>query len=351
MPLPDLLRRLLTAPGPSGYEAPAAEVWREAAGGFAEVQADVMGSSTARVAGSGEGPTLAVVGHIDEIGLVVTHVSDEGFLYFSGVGGWDPQILIGQRVQVLGRDGALPGVVGRKPIHLLRQEEREKVVQLRDMHIDVGAKDGDEARARVRPGDVAVIAAEPVEVLGDRAVSKAMDNRLGAYCALEAARHVAEGDPAPGDVVAVAAVQEEIGLFGAQTTAFSLQPDVAIAIDVTHETSAPGVSTNEQGKHEFGSGPVIERGSRIHPAVADGLVAAAEAEGIPYTLQASARQTGTDADAVTIARGGIPTGLVSIPLRYMHSPVEMVQLDDVASVARLVAAYARRLEPGTAFAR
>ncbi len=352
MTLPPLLRSLLTAHGPSGYEAAPAEVWRDAAGAFADdVSGDVMGSSTARVAGTGGGPSLMVVGHIDEIGLIVTHVEDSGYLRVSAVGGWDTQILIGQRVVIATKAGPLHGVIGKKPIHLLQPDDRKKVPELKDLHIDIGAKDGDEARALVRIGDVAVIDGEPVELPNGRVVSRSMDNRLGCYVAFEAARLVAEAGDAAGDVIAVAAAQEETGLNGARTIAHRLRPGVAVAVDVTHATDAPGIDETEIGRHHFGSGPVIERGTTIHPKVTELLIEAAEAEQIPYTLSASARRTGTDADAIFIARDGVPTGLVSLPLRYMHSPVEMVQLDDVENAAKLIAAFARRLPADVSFQR
>ena len=214
MTLPPLLKSLLTAQGPSGYEDVPTKVWRDAAADFgAEVSGDVMGSSTARVAGTGGGPSLAVVGHIDEIGLIVTHIEDSGFLRFIGVGGWDPQILIGQRI-VLETKQAVAGVVGKKPIHLLKPDDRKKVPEMRELHIDVGAADGDEARSLVRIGDVAVIDGEPVELRSGRVISRSMDNRLGCFVAFEAARLVAEAGGAPGDLIAVAAVQEETGLTG-----------------------------------------------------------------------------------------------------------------------------------------
>jgi putative aminopeptidase FrvX len=347
MAIPETLHKLLTAPGPSGYETAPAAAWREAAQTFAEVSGDTLGSSVARVPGTGKGPRLAVVGHIDEIGLIVTHISDEGFLYFIGVGGWDAQILVGQRVELTTRDGTLPGLIGKKPIHLLKEEERKKVAEIKDLHIDIGAKDGDEAREMVRIGDVAVIAGEPVELPNDRVASRSLDNRLGAFVALEAARLVAEDGGAPGEVVAVAPVQEEITFAGSRTTAYALEPDVAVVVDVTHATDAPGIDTKEVGKHELGSGPVIDRGSIISPTVFELLHDTAEAEGIPFTVAASARSTGTDADAVHISRSGVPTGVVSIPLRYMHSPVELVELDDVVAAAKLIAAFARRLEDVT----
>ena len=352
MPLPDLLTALLTAPGPSGYETAPARIWREAAAEFgAEVSGDVVGSSVARVKGTGDGPLTIVVGHIDEIGLVVRHIDDKGYLWFGAIGGWDPQILVGQRVEVVTRNGSLPGVVGKKPIHLLKDEERKKAPELKDLHIDIGAKDGDEARSLVRIGDVAVIAGEPVELPNDRLISRSMDNRIGCYVAYEAARLVSEAGGASGDVVAVAAVQEETTFGGAATTAYALEPGVAIVVDVTFATDAPGIDEKEQGKHEMGSGPVITRGSTIHPAVFELLYETAEAHKIPVTVDASSRYTGTDADAIHLSRRGVPTGIVSVPLRYMHSPVELVQLDDVHNAARLIAAFAQRLGPGMSFDR
>jgi putative aminopeptidase FrvX len=352
LPLPETLRKLLTAPGPSGYEQAPAAVFRDAARAFAEVTYDSVGSTVARVPGTGDGRSMAVVGHIDEIGLIVHHIDDDGFLWFTGVGGWDPVILVGQRVEVATRDGVVAGVVGKKPIHLLKtDEDRKKAPELKALHVDIGARDGDEARGRVRIGDVAVIAGEPLEYPNGRIVSRSLDNRLGCFVALETARLVAEAGGAPGDVFGVAVAQEEITFAGARTTAYSLSPDVAIAVDVTFATDAPGTDEKELGRHKFGSGPVLTRGSTLDPAVFELLHETAEAEGIPFTVSATARSTGTDADAIHASRAGVPTGVVSIPLRYMHSPVEMVQFDDVENTARLLAAFARRLEPGSDFRR
>jgi putative aminopeptidase FrvX len=346
MSIPETLRRLLTAPGPSGYEQAPAAVFRDAAAAFAEITHDTVGSSVARVKGTGDGPFVAVVGHIDEIGLIVHHIDDDGFLWFTGVGGWDPVILVGQRVEIATRGGIVPGVVGKKPIHLLKDEERKKAPELKQLHIDIGARDGDDARSRVRVGDVAVIAGEPVELPNDRVISRSMDNRLGCFVALEAARLVAEAGGAPGDLAAVAVAQEEITFGGARTTAYTLRPDIAVVVDVTFATDPPGSDEKETGRHKLGSGPVLQRGSTLDPTVFELLHAAGEGEGIPFTVAASARSTGTDADAFHVSRGGIPTAVVSVPLRYMHSPVEMVQLDDVDNAAKLIAAFARRLEPG-----
>ena len=351
MGMPETLHNLLTAAGPSGYEQAPAAVFRDAAAAFAEVTHDTVGSTVARVPGTGGGRSLAIVGHIDEIGLIVHHIDDDGFLWFTGVGGWDPIILVGQRVEVATRSGRVPGVVGKKPIHLMKDDDRKQVPQLKDLHIDIGAADGDEARRLVRIGDVAVIAAEPVEFPNNRFISRSMDNRIGCYVALEAARLVAEAGGAPGDVYALAVTQEEITFGGARTTAYSLRPDVAIAVDVTFATDQPGIAEKEVGRHKFGSGPVLTRGSTLDPKVFELLHEAGEAEGIPFTVAASARGTGTDADAFHISRAGIPTGVVSVPLRYMHSPVEMVQLDDIENAAKLIAAFALRLAPDTDFKR
>jgi endoglucanase len=349
MPIPDVLRALLTAPSPSGREGAAARVWREAANAFADrVEGDVLGSSVAVVDGRGGAPLMTVVGHIDEIGLIVNHIDDQGMVWFGGVGGWDAQILVGQRVEIETDAGSIPGVVGKKPIHLLRDEERKKVAELRDLHVDIGAKDGDDARARVRIGDVAVIAGDPVELPNGRLFSRALDDRLGAYVALETARLVAEAGGAAADVAAVASVQEETGGAGAETTAFALEPGVAIAVDVCHATDAPGVDPKDAGgKHGLGDGPVISRGGAMHPRISQLLEDTARDEGIPYTVEAVARGTYTDADSIFNTRAGVATGLVSIPLRYMHSPVELVQLSDVDAVAKLLAAFAHRLTAET----
>ncbi len=345
---PALLDKLLRAGAPSGHEGPAATVWREAAS-FASLSSDGLGSSIARI---GEGtPLLAVVGHIDEIGLVITHIDEKGFLYFEPIGGWDPQILVGQRVEVRGRDGLVAGVVGRKPIHLLDADQRKKVVELKGLHIDVGAADRDEASALIRIGDPVVIAAEPVSLAGQRLVSRAMDNRLGAYVGLEALRRCHERSSLSSGFAAVAAVQEEIGLFGARTSTFELRPDLAVAVDVTHATDAPGVDEKQIGSHPLGSGPAIGRGSTPSPKVFELLVETAEEAGIEYTVSASGRATSTDADVIQISRSGIPTGLVSIPLRYMHSPVELVDLGDVEATVELIAAFAARLDDGVDLSR
>ena len=338
--IPELLEQLLTAPSPSGYEGRAATVWRDAAG-FAVLETDRIGSSIARVAGEGDdAPLVAIVGHIDEIGLAITHVDESGFAYFTPIGGWDPQILVGQRVTIQTRDGAVPGVVGRKPVHLLKDDQRKKAVELDGLHIDVGAADRDAALALFRIGDPVVIDAQPLGLAGERLVSRSMDNRLGSYVALEVARRCHERGDHTAAVAGVAAVQEEVGLHGARTSAYLLQPEIAIVVDVTHATDAPGVDEKKLGSHALGSGPVIARGSTLSPAVFELLAETAEREGIDHTIEASGRYTATDADAYQVSRAGLPTGLVSIPLRYMHSPVELVDLGDVEATVELLVALA-----------
>jgi endoglucanase len=303
------------------------------------------------VPGTAAGPLLAVVGHIDEIGVIVTHVADDGLVYFRPIGGWNPEVLLAQRVELQTKNGPLTGVVGRPRRKPKRGEEPPRT-DIEDLHIDIGAKDGEQARSLVRPGDPGVVAGEPVELPNGRVAARSLDNRLGAYVALEAARLVAATGGAPGDVAAIAAVQEEVGDFGgARTSLFALEPAVALAVDVTHATDVPGGDPKQEGEHKLGSGPAIGRGSTISHRIFDLLAETAEAEGIPHTIEVSAGTTSTDMDAMHISRAGVATGLVSIPLRYMHTPTEIVSLDDVEASARLIAAFAQRLRPGISFAR
>jgi putative aminopeptidase FrvX len=348
--IPELLERLLTAPGPSGQETLAAQAWREAAGAFGEVAGDVLGSSWVRVPGRAGGCTLAIVGHVDEIGFVVTHAGDDGLVAIRPLGGWDPHVALGQRVEVLTRGGRIPGVVAARR-HKRRRGEERKPLDHSDLVLDLGAKDGAEARSLVRPGDAAVIAAAPLELRNGRVAARSLDNRIGCYVALEAARHLAADGGGPGDVYGLAVTQEEVGDFaGSRTTAFGIEPDVAIAVDVTHATDVRGGDPEEEGEHKLGGGPAVMRGPSLNPRVFELLYETAEAEGIPCSVEVSRGHTYTDADAVYLSRRGVATGLVSVPLRYMHSPVETVQLDDVDAAVRLIVAFARKLEPGTTFA-
>ena len=352
MPTPPLLDQLLRSPGPSGREAGPAAVWRESVATFSDdVRVDRIGSSAVKVPGTAGGPSLIVVGHIDEIGVHVTHIDDDGFLRFGEVGGWDPIQLVGQRVRLSTRGGDVVGVIGRKPIHLIRGDERDKAPKIKDLHIDIGAADGDVARVAVRIGDAGVIDVEPLTLMGDRIASRSLDNRIGCYIAAESARLVAEAGGAPGDVYGLAVVQEETSFAGARTSAFGLEPDIAVAVDVTHATDQPGVELGPTTDHKLGSGPVISRGTILHPVISDLLYDTAEELGIGFTVESEGRGTGTDADAVHASRAGVATGLVSVPLRYMHSSVELVDIADVQAAARLIAAFAQKLTPELSLAR
>jgi putative aminopeptidase FrvX len=346
----EFLQRLLSTPGPSGNEGVAAKVWREEAQAFAEVRGDRMGNSFATL-NAGGSPRVMLSGHIDEIGLMVTHIDEKGLLRFTGVGGWDPQVLVGQRVRVQTENGEVAGVIGKKAIHVMEPEERKKVSEIKSLWIDVGAKDGDEAKGMIRVGDVGVLDQDLLELLNGRIASRSLDNRMGAFVVLEALRLLSEEEGVDAEVVAVASVQEEIGLYGARGAAFGLDPVAAIAVDVTHATDTPGVSKNENGDHALGSGPVIKRATNLSPIVSEGLIAAAQEAGIAYTLEADSRSTGTDADAIQFTRAGIATGLVSAPNRYMHSPNEIVDLGDLEDCARLISAYVQKLDANTNFVR
>jgi putative aminopeptidase FrvX len=338
------LKNLLDVPAPSGFETPAARVWRAEAETFATgVDVDVAGNSYATVGTEG-GPRIMLAGHVDEIGLMVTHLDDDGMLYVDGIGGWDPQVLVGQRIRFLTRKGDLVGVVGKKPIHLIKPDEKDKAVKITDLWVDIGARDAADAADRgVRVGDPGVVDTHLVE-LGNRMIaSRAVDNRIGAYVVLEVLRTLSQGTPPAALVTAVATTQEEIGYSGggARPSAYRLDPRLAIAVDLTFATDAPGVEKKQQGEHKIGSGPVLSRGSAIHPLMFERMAETAEREGIPYTIQASPRQTSTDADAIYLQRHGVATSVISIPNRYMHSPNEVVSLDDVDATVALIAAFCR----------
>jgi putative aminopeptidase FrvX len=348
MATPELLTSLLIASGPSGHEHEAAKVWREAASAFAEVTSDTLGSSFARVRAGEGAPTLALVGHIDEIGIAVTNIEENGLLAFTTIGGIAAETLHGQRVDLLTRDGRIPGAISRKRVQPDQVRERPRL-ELSDLHLDIGAKSREEAETLVRVGDAGVWSGPPVELPNNRLLSKSLDNRLGAYIALESARRVAANGKAKVDVVAVAAVQEEIGLYGARVAAFSLEPQVALAIDVTPATDYPGGDARRAGRIELGMGAMVARGPTLNKQVTALLGEAAEAEGIPHAYEIYSRTTSTDADEIHLARAGIPTGLLSIATRYLHSPNELCDLDDVESIIRLVVAFAERLTPDHSF--
>lgn len=342
--------RLMDTIGPSGFESETSKVWADEARTFTkDVWRDQHGNTFARINKGGR-PRIMLAGHVDEIGLQITHIDDKGFLYFAAVGGWDPQILQGQRVRIRTKAGRVNGVVGKKPIHLLKAEERDKVVKLDDMWIDIGAKDKQEAEGHVAIGDPAVIAADLVALPNDRYVAKATDDKAGAFVVLETARLLAKMKPA-AEVVAVATVQEEIGLRGATTSAFQIEPQVGIAVDVTFATDFPSMEGDKKriGDVRLGNGPVLTRGPNINPVLFDLLRETAVQKKLPHQIVAEPRGTGTDANEIQLSRGGVATALVSVPNRYMHSPVEMVCLEDAALAAKLIAATVMRITDKTDF--
>ena len=344
----DFLKPLLEAAGPSGFEGRAARVWTAEAETFADrVYSDHYGNVYAEL-NPDAGRPVVLMGHLDEIGVMVSHVDDQGLLSILNLGGWDAQVLVGQRVRLLAEDGDLIGVVGKKPIHLMEGSEREKGSKLEDLWLDTGLG-VDEVRRRVPVGTVGVIE-QPVLVVGERVIAKALDNRIGAFTVLEALRQLRQNG-VQRRVVAVASAQEEIGAFGARVAAFQLEPLAALVVDVTFETTQPGVDVKKVGRADFGSGVNLSVSALTSPVILKSLMAAATARDIPFTLSANPKRTGTDADEVTLTRAGVPTGVVSIPQRYMHSPSEMVDLRDVRACVNLMAAWVEDLVDDQVFLR
>jgi endoglucanase len=348
--VPDLLRALLVAPGPSGHEEEATRVWRDAASAFAEVTSDTLGTSYARVRAGEGAPTLAIVGHIDEIGIAITNVEENGLLSFLTIGGIGAETLHGQRFELLTATGRIPAAVARKRLYPEQVRDRGPLEQA-DLHLDIGANSREEAEQLVRVGDAGVWGGEPTELPNGRLLSKGLDNRLGSYIALEAARRIGESGDAHIDAVAVAAVQEEIGTYGARAAAFGLAPDIAIVIDVSPATDVPGGNAKRAGAIELGMGAMIARGPTMNRKLTDLLSEVAAAEGIAHGFEVYSRTTQTDADEFHLAREGIPTGLLSVPTRYVHTPNELCDLADVEAVIALIVAFAHRITNDVSFLR
>jgi putative aminopeptidase FrvX len=344
------LNRLLDAPGPSGYETLAARAWRAEAETFADaVSSDVAGNSIAEV-NPGGSPTIMLDGHIDEIGVIIQYVDDDGYVYISPIGGWDVQVLVGQRIRFLATGGDVIGVIGKKPIHLLKPSDRDQASKMTDLWVDIGAGNRAEAEARVAVGDPGVIDSHTIDFPNGRIVSRSIDDRIGAFTVLEALRRYKER-PGKARVVAAATAQEEIAWHGggALVCANRIRPQMALVVDVTFATDHPSMEKKELGEHRLGGGPVLVRGSLVSPVVFDLLRTAAKANNIPFSVHASGRDTSTNADAIHIAQEGVATGLVSIPNRYMHSPNEMVALSDIDHTATLIAATCRGIDSTTDF--
>ena len=333
---------ILETPSPSGFERPVQEAVRVYAGQFADdVTTDVHGNVMA-VKNPGAPRRLMLAGHCDQIGLIVQHVDDEGFLYFLPIGGWDPQMLVGQRMTVWTRDAQIPGVICRKPIHLLTEEERKLAPKLKELWLDIGAADKAEAQKLVRVGDPVTVELTVRPMQNRRLASPAMDDKCGVWVVMEALRRAC-AKKLDCSLYAVSTVQEEVGLRGATTSAYGIDPHIGVAVDVTQATDYPTIEKTEEGDVRLGKGPVIYRGPNMNPSVVERLIQTAESQEIPYQLAASGRPPGTDARVIQTSRAGVATGLVSIPNRYMHSPVEMVSLDDMDRAADLLARFAEGL--------
>ena len=334
----EFFRQLLDTPSPSGYERPIQDVVRKYVGSFAdEVRTDLHGNA---IACKNPGARLRVMfaGHCDQIGMLVTHVNDNGFIYAQTIGGWDAQQLIGQRMVIWTAGGPIPAVISRKPIHLLTDEERKQVTKLDDLWLDIGAKTKAEAQEAVRVGDPVTLKLGYQEMRNGLANSPAMDNKCGLWVCVEALRRAALKKLNVA-VYAVSTVAEEIGLRGAQTSAYGIDPQVGIAVDVTHATDCPTIDKKQQGDIALGNGPVIFRGPNMNPVVTERLISLANESAMSYQLAASGKAVPNDANALQISRAGVATGLVSIPNRYMHSGVEMISLEDIDRAADLLAAF------------
>ena len=344
---PPFLVDLLNARSPSGYESEAqAVVDRYMEPAATRYQKDALGNRIATL-GAGGGPTLLLAGHMDELGFIITYVDDKGFLYFQNVGGIDVNTISGRRVSILTRNGVVKGVTGKRAIHLLTAEERKKVPEQHNLWIDIGAKNKAEALDRVRIGDVAVTDQSFELMTGSIGVARAFDNKAGCYVVMESLRRLAAQKPVPeATVVSVATSQEEIGCRGARAVVGGVKADFAIAVDVGHATDHPECDNRRFGEFKLGGGPIITRGANISPVIFDRLVEVAEKEGISFQIEADPRPTGTDGRELQMAPGGLATAVVSVPLRYMHTPSEIVDLQDIEHTVRLLVAYANSLKSG-----
>ena len=338
----DFLKRLVDTPGPSGYEQRVQRVLRNRVSAYAtDVRTDVLGNVCATVNPDGS-PRIMLAGHADEIGFQVRYISDEGMLYFGCIGGHDAIVTVGQRVTVHTLNGPIPGVLGRTAVHLLDADERKKTPKLDDLWIDIGAKDKADAESVVAIGDCVTYQHELQRLRGDLCVARSFDDKMGVFVVAEALRLLA-GSSLKAAVIGVSTVQEEVGLRGARTSAYDVDPQIGIATDVGHSTDYPGGDKRKVGDVKLGAGPKITRGANINPVVFDLLVRTAKEVEIPYQIQATPGGTGTDANVIQLNRAGVATGLIEVPLRYMHTPNEIMNLDDIENAARLMAGFCERV--------
>ncbi len=333
----EFLTSLLNSPSPSGYERPIQEVVRRFVQPFASVTTDWHGNVMAAVNPEGQ-PRVMLAGHCDQIGLMVKHIDDKGFLRVTAIGGWDMQMLLGQKLHVWTAKGPVTGVIARKPIHLLPQDERKSVPEIKDLWIDIAAASGDEAREAVAIGDPVTLELGFETLRNEIVVGPGMDNRVGVWVVMQALKRVAAAKPQAA-VFGVSTVQEEIGLRGAQTSAFTIAPQIGIAVDVTHATDCPTIDENQFGRVKLGKGPVLYRGPNVNPIIFKQLTELAKKHDIPIQPNGISVPASNDANVLQITRGGTAAGIVAIPNRYMHSPVEMVALPDLEHAAELIAKF------------
>ena len=330
------LKKLLSTPSPSGFESKIQKVVKSYVSPYVdEVYKDVHGNQYAVRNPKGK-LRVMLAGHVDEIALMVNHIDNDGFLGFLPIGGIDPSVLDGQRVQVHTEKGDVTGVIGRRAIHLTDAADRGKPMKIHQLWIDIGATSKKDAEKSVAIGDPATIDVGYIELNNGRVVARAMDDRIGAFVITEAMRLIAK-KKIDCAVYCVTTVQEEIGLRGATTSAFDCNPDVGIAVDVSHATDHPDVDSKRYGYFELDGGPILHRGPNMNPILAKQLVNVAKKKKMPYQMEAAPRGTGTDANAMQLSRGGVATALIGVPNRYMHSPVEMVSLKDAEQCTQLIA--------------
>ena len=334
------LRSMIAAPSPSGFEQRVQQVIREEMRSYTDEQrTDVHGNVIAALNPTAT-PRVMLTAHCDELGFLVRYIDEQGFIYFAPIGGFDPSTLPGERVEIHTEQGPILGVVGRKPVHLLSGEERGRAPKISELWIDIGVSSKDEAHELVQIGSIATRAAQLESLRDDLVVSRALDDKAGVFAVVEAVRRISEQrDKLKASVFFVAAVQEEVGLRGARTGAYGVDPLIAIAVDVTFTSDHPQTSKHEIGDIKLNGGPVITIGGHINPRVYQMLVAAADDAGIAYQIDPQAAGTGTDTDVIQVARAGVATGLVSIPCRYLHTGSEIVSLKDIDEVAEVLSRF------------
>lgn len=343
-------KELVEAPSPSGFEQPAQRVIRRALDGVVdELRTDVLGNVIATVNGPAGAPRLMLAGHCDEIGFMVKYIDDRGFLFFAPIGGVDAHLVPGQRVTVHAAGGPLPGVVGRRPIHQLETGERDKVMPFKNQFIDIGCADKAAAQALVAIGDPVTFAVGVERLQGSRVTSRAFDDKIGAFVVAQVLREVRRRGDQQVTVVGVSTVQEEVGLRGGTASAYGVRPDLGIAVEVGFASDYPDADHKHAGEVKLGQGPILARGPNINPALFELLTATARSEGIPFQVMGIPRASGTDANVMQLSRGGVATALVSVPLRYMHTPVEVLDLDDLQHAVQLLATLCAGITPGHCF--